>query len=87
MFTGLVETQAQLIALDDEATGKRLTLARPPEFDDCALGDSIAINGCCLTIVEMDEQRLVFQAGEETLSRTTLGRQRINDTKQIQVKR
>jgi riboflavin synthase len=75
MFTGLVETQAQLIALDDEAAGKRLTLARPPEFDDCALGDSIAINGCCLTIVEMDEQRLVFQAGEETLSRTTLGRQ------------
>ncbi|MGN6134935.1 MAG: riboflavin synthase [Aureliella sp.] len=77
MFTGLVETQTPLIALESEPAGMRLTLARPVRFDDCALGDSIAINGCCLTIVEMDDQRLVFQAGEETLSRTTLGEQQV----------
>src|SRR6478672_11085708 len=82
MFTGLVETQAIVSAVAAEAAGKRLTLARPPQFDDCRLGDSIALNGCCLTIVELDTQRMVFQAGEETLSRTTLGRlavgQRVN---------
>jgi riboflavin synthase len=50
-------------------------LKRPHLFDDCKLGDSIAINGCCLTVVDLDDQRLVFQAGEETLARTTLGRQ------------
>jgi len=38
-----------------------------------ALGDSIAINGCCLTVVAIDESCLTFQAGEETLKRTNLG--------------
>jgi riboflavin synthase len=74
MFTGLVETQAIVSEIVAEAAGNRLTLARPPEFADCQLGDSIALNGCCLTIVELDARRMVFQAGEETLSRTTLGR-------------
>lgn len=74
MFTGLVETQATVREIVSEAAGRRLALERPREFDDCRLGDSIALNGCCLTIVELDAQRMVFQAGEETLSRTTLGR-------------
>src|SRR5687768_10047605 len=74
MFTGLVETQATVIEIVPETAGKRLTLARPVEFDDCQLGDSIALNGCCLTIVELDHGKMVFQAGEETLSRTCLGR-------------
>jgi riboflavin synthase len=40
---------------------------------DAAIGDSIAINGCCLTVVTNDGQRLGFEAGPETLARTTLG--------------
>jgi len=40
---------------------------------DVAIGDSIAINGCCLTVVAIDGQSLTFQAGSETLSRTNLG--------------
>jgi riboflavin synthase len=40
---------------------------------DVAIGDSIAINGCCLTVVFFDETRWEFQAGEETLSKTSLG--------------
>ena len=40
---------------------------------DAVLGDSIAVNGCCLTIVAIDGPVLTFQAGEETLSRTNLG--------------
>lgn len=77
MFTGLVEAQARLMTVAAEPAGKRFTLARPTAFSDCKLGDSVAINGCCLTVVELDEGRLVFQAGEETLSRTTLGRQTV----------
>lgn len=77
MFTGLVEAQARLLAVAAEPAGKRFTVARPRGFSDCNLGDSIAINGCCLTIVELDEIQMVFQAGEETLSRTTLGRQTV----------
>lgn len=74
MFTGLVETQAKVLDVLPEPAGKRLVLARPAEFADCKVGDSVAINGCCLTVVEMASNRLDFQAGEETLSRTTLGR-------------
>ncbi|MCC6507477.1 MAG: riboflavin synthase [Pirellulaceae bacterium] len=74
MFTGLVEAQTSVLEILPEPAGKRLIVARPPDFDDCRLGDSISVSGCCLTIVDLDDQRLVFQAGEETLSRTTLGR-------------
>ncbi len=73
MFTGLVETQSSVLDILPEAAGKRLILSRPAIFDDCRLGDSIAVNGCCLTIIELDSSRLVFQAGLETLSRTALG--------------
>lgn len=73
MFSGLVETQTEVIELIKEADGVRLRLARPNSFDDVQLGDSIATNGCCLTVVAFDEQSMDFQAGEETLSKTTLG--------------
>lgn len=72
MFTGLVETQASVLEILPEPAGKRLILARPDFWGDCRLGDSICVSGCCLTIVDLDEQRMAFQAGEETLSRTTL---------------
>lgn len=73
MFSGLVETQTKVIALLEESDGVRLRLARPESFDDVGLGDSIATNGCCLTVVDFDEHSMDFQAGEETLSKTTLG--------------
>ncbi len=72
MFTGLVESQAAVLEILPEPAGKRLIVARPEFWNDCQIGDSICVSGCCLTIVELDSQRMVFQAGEETLSRTTL---------------
>lgn len=77
MFTGLVETQSPLVDIALEPAGKRLRLARPSDWKELVRGDSIAVNGCCLTIVELGPQELVFQAGSETLSRTTLGRQAV----------
>ncbi len=73
MFTGLVEAQASVLEIQPEPAGKRLVIARPGQWDDCQLGDSICVSGCCLTIVALDQNQLTFQAGEETLSRTTLG--------------
>jgi riboflavin synthase len=73
MFTGLVEAQASVLEILPEPAGKRLILSRPAFWDDCQLGDSICVSGCCLTIVELNQASMAFQAGEETLSRTTLG--------------
>lgn len=42
--------------------------------EGAAIGDSIAINGCCLTVIEVADERLSFEAGPETLARTNLGR-------------
>ena len=76
MFSGLVEAQTAVQQVDQEPGGIRLTLHLPELFDDVRLGDSIAVQGCCLTVVAVDERSFSFQAGQETLSRTTLGRLR-----------
>jgi riboflavin synthase len=77
MFTGLVETLAEVIEVRPEPPGVRLVIssARIPDVGDkIQLGDSIALNGCCLTVVAINDDGLEFQAGEETLSRTNLGK-------------
>jgi riboflavin synthase len=73
MFSGLIEATAKVLQILQEPGGIRLAVARPSQFADIALGDSIALQGCCLTVVAFDEQSMSFQAGEETLSRTALG--------------
>lgn len=73
MFTGLVEAMGRVAAIADDPPGKRLTIDAGSLADDARLGDSIAINGCCLTVVAIDGTRLDFEAGEETLCRTNLG--------------
>ncbi len=78
MFTGLVEILGRVENVVDEGSGRRFTL-RWPELgkggDPLALGESIAVNGCCLTVVATDDSRdqFVVQAGPETLLRTNLG--------------
>jgi riboflavin synthase len=74
MFTGIVETLATVTAVREEPPGRRLTLRAAEIASGVAIGDSIALNGCCLTVVAADGETLAFQAGPETLSRTNLGR-------------
>jgi len=74
MFTGLVEAVAEVVDVQSIPPGKRLLLAMGPVASDVALGDSVAINGCCLTAVELQPESVAFDAGPETLSRTNLGR-------------
>ncbi|MEM8671424.1 MAG: riboflavin synthase [Planctomycetota bacterium] len=74
MFTGLVETMGKVIELIDDPPGKRLRVDCGLVAEDAKLGDSICINGCCLTVVALESSVLDFEAGEETLSRTNLGK-------------
>lgn len=73
MFSGLVESKTQLIDTFPEEGGVKLLLRRPPRSDGVRIGDSICIQGCCLTVVELTPEAFSFQAGEETLSKTSLG--------------
>lgn len=73
MFTGLVEILASIQRVETEGAGRRLLIAAPMLTTEAKLGDSIAINGACLTVVQIDGDVLHFQAGPETLSRTNLG--------------
>lgn len=73
MFTGLVESLAEVVALQPEAAGARLVISESEIASRTTIGASIAINGCCLTVVAIDGPQLAFQAGEETLSRTNIG--------------
>lgn len=74
MFTGLVEALATVAAVEDRPPGKRLRLRLPEIACEAELGESIAINGCCLTVIDIDDGTLAFDAGPETLIRTNLGR-------------
>src|SRR5262249_18518658 len=85
MFTGPVEALATVTELRAEPPGVRLVLSVPSFAGDVALGDSVSINGCCLTVVKFENDRLEFQAGEETLSRTNLGR--LKSGSQVNVER
>jgi riboflavin synthase len=73
MFTGLVQSLAKVAAVVPEPPGVRLVIHEPTIAGSAKIGDSVALNGCCLTLVGIDGDRLAFQAGEETLSRTNLG--------------
>lgn len=73
MFTGLIEKLGVVHERIDRAPGCLLRLDAGELAEGARLGDSIAINGCCLTVIEIDGQILGFEAGEETLSRTNLG--------------
>jgi riboflavin synthase len=73
VFTGLVEALAEITAVLAEPPGVRLVIREPRIAAGTNVGDSIALNGCCLTVIAVAADELSFQAGEETLSRTNLG--------------
>jgi len=73
MFTGLVEALGRVERVTEEGSGRRLTIAWPGLPEPLALGESVAVNGCCLTVVAAEGERFDVQAGPETLLRTNLG--------------
>jgi riboflavin synthase len=79
MFTGLVEALGVVRDLCFDGAGCCLSVAEPVLAPALALGESVAVNGACLTVVARDEQTFAFQAGPETLQRTNLGALRSGD--------
>lgn len=79
MFTGLVEALGTVEHVAPEAAGLRFLLSWPDLREPMALGESVAVNGCCLTVVSAEAQRFAAQAGPETLLRTNLGARRPGD--------
>lgn len=76
MFTGLVQCLATVREVQAREPGRQLRILAPQIAAQAKLGDSIAVNGCCLTVVEITGDQLAFDAGPETLSRTNLGQLR-----------
>lgn len=79
MFTGLVEALGTVRDLRPDDAGRQLTVAVPEIAGQLHLGESVSINGACLTVVARDEESCRFQLSPETLARTNLGELRIGD--------
>jgi riboflavin synthase len=73
VFTGIVECVAEVVAIEPRAAGVRLVVLAPGIADEARLGDSIALNGACLTVTDRSEGRIAFDAVRETLERSALG--------------
>jgi riboflavin synthase len=79
MFTGLVESLGTVREVVFESAGCRLTLAAPDIAAELTVGQSVAVNGACLTVVAGDVEAFSFQLAPETLHRTNLGELRRGD--------
>lgn len=66
MFTGIIEETGRVLSFIQEKTAWRLKIAADRTLQNVALGDSIAINGCCLTVVAFDAAQFEFDVLEET---------------------
>jgi len=72
MFTGIVEELGTVAAVEDQGDAIRLTIEAATVLDGTAPGDSISVNGCCLTVVEHDGRRWSADVMQETLDKTSL---------------
>jgi len=73
MFTGIVNEVGAIDAVEVTPDGARIRLAAPQTAAGAGIGDSVSIDGCCLTVVRNEGGVLAFEAVAETLRRTTLG--------------
>lgn len=76
MFTGLIEGLGTVASVEVNGPGVDLSIQPGDDLENretTQIGDSVAINGCCLTVIRIEGEVWVFQAGTETLSKTNLG--------------
>ncbi|MCX7598500.1 MAG: riboflavin synthase [Armatimonadetes bacterium] len=74
MFTGLIREVGTIIRATDDGTGRRLQIAAPGLAGELERGDSVSVNGACLTVETLLPDGFEVYAGAETCARTTLGR-------------
>lgn len=79
MFTGIVEELGTVRAITPVATGAHLTIGATTVLEGSHVGDSISVNGCCLTVVTLDDGYYEVDVVEETLRMTCLGSLRVGD--------
>lgn len=70
MFTGIIESTAPVLRIEKNASVYQLSIKKPAEFDDLKIGDSISVNGVCLTIEKFDDESIQFAVGPETIKIT-----------------
>ena len=82
MFTGIIERFGKIDSLEQAKDGGRLRISLANASDIAAemkIGDSISVNGCCLTVVEFDGGRFLTDLSGETLRRTSFGEKKVGD--------
>lgn len=82
MFTGIIEAAGKIESFDhnDEGGKLRVSLAAAPDIAGALkIGDSISVNGCCLTVVELDGNDFAADLSGETLRRTSFGERKAGD--------
>jgi riboflavin synthase len=73
MFTGIIEELGTVEAVEDQGDAVRLSVRGPLVVSDAGEGDSIAVDGCCLTVVTHDGETFTADVMRETLDKTSLG--------------
>ena len=73
MFTGIVRELGVVVTVEEAGGGRELVVRAPETASGVKLGDSVAVDGVCLTAAAVDGERIAFHAVPETLARTTLG--------------
>ena len=70
MFSGIIETTSKLISVKPFPGGWRIEIQRPETFNDLSIGDSVAVNGVCLTVESLNSECIQFALAPETLKIT-----------------
>jgi riboflavin synthase len=73
MFTGIIEHLGTIDSLKFDASGGRLTIHSPSVAPHLAIANSIAVDGCCLTVVALDDERFSANLSKETIQKTSMG--------------
>lgn len=79
MFTGLVEELGIIKSIEWHASGARFTIQALIVLEDAKIGDSLSVNGCCLTIVNKQTNQWICDVVQETLNRTNLKHLKVGD--------
>jgi riboflavin synthase len=79
MFTGLVADNARISSISKTGENWKVVIQTGFDLDTVELGESIAVDGACLTVTEMGNDTFAVEASPETLARTTLGERKIGD--------
>lgn len=79
MFTGIIEDLGSITEISAAGGGRRLTIKTRLPLSDVLLGDSIAVDGVCLTVVEKSADTFRFDVSAESIARSTLGDRKVGD--------